>query len=262
MSRSVAHEGQLRPGPPRWRPRWPRRPSRTTPRTRRADGPVEHDLSRIGRSVAEPVVQRAEDRGRPVQKTSVAGAVHLDEPTTVAPLNLEPVVQALSPHVLAPLPAARRRQRADGGRRHLGRGASASRTSPPRGQSRAPATPTASWPGIGARYRTAVLRVATDARRSRAELTTGDASGARYRASGSPRPASSRQVAAPVRGTASLRRRRSATYRSSRRGALLRRADRQEQVHDLESRQGGRGVGEQRAGDRREVQTPRAAARR
>ena len=64
----------------------------------------------------------------------------------VSPLNLEPVVQAISPHVL---PEFRRHgvgTRPDGRGRRVRRGARHRATSPPRAAP-APATPTASWPG-------------------------------------------------------------------------------------------------------------------
>ena len=55
-----------------------------------------------------------------------AGAVHLER-TTMSAINLEPVVRALSPHVLAPYRRHGVGTRPDGRRGHLGRGARRSR---------------------------------------------------------------------------------------------------------------------------------------
>ena len=107
----------------------------------RAGGPGRRPARRSSRRAAASDHERlvvAEYDGE------VAGAVHL-RVTTLTPINLERVVQAVSPHVLPQLPPPRRRPGADGRRGVVRRGARR-RARRDRRRLRAPGTPTASWP--------------------------------------------------------------------------------------------------------------------
>ena len=136
MSRSPV---SLRAAPDDAPPRRPVDATCSAGPTRRTRSPTSSSIIKAARSPREQRLVVAEYDGEP------AGAVHL-RPTTLSPLNLEPVVQALSPHVLAAVPPARRRPGADGGRGGVRRGAR-HRPRADRRRRPAPATPTGSWPG-------------------------------------------------------------------------------------------------------------------